>query len=554
MNETAGTPESDGIAESLKRLEERIARIEAHLDLSPPGREAEPFKAAERTEEDEERLEVQLGQNWFAKAGIVILALGVVFLLTFPYQQLPSAVPSLAGLVLVGVIVWLSRLWRDSYPQISRYLMGGGLLLLFFSALRLSHFGPEPALTNHGVEAVLLGAVVVLTLAVATRRGSPYLAGIGLLLGHITALAAGEPIAVFVTVAVMAGTALAFYLRAGWQGVLVTGTVLAYLTHLVWALNNPVFGNPFGLVSAPEMNLLFILVYAGTFAAAGLRHREGEDNRFNESVASALNGGLSFGIFLLLTMTAFTAHRVGWHLLAGGAYLGVAVAAWKRRRSRYATFVYAMLGYTALSVAILAGIPVPDAFVWLCWQSLLVVSTAVWFRSRFIVVGNFAVFVVVFVAYLFTAGSISAVSASFGLVALITARILNWQKDRLELKTELMRNAYLAAAFFVIPYTLLHTLPAGFVSLSWLGVAAGYYLVARTFHLRKYRWMALLTMGMTILRVFLVDLVGFDPTLRVVSFLVLGSILLVISMVYTRRRAPGGGGPRTQPDANSDRG
>jgi len=551
MSEATGTPESDGIAESLKRLEERIARIESHLDLAPPGREAEPLMAAERTEEDEERLEVQVGQNWFAKVGIVILALGVVFLLTFPYRQLPPAVPSLAGLVLVGVIVGLSRLWRDAYPQISRYMFGGGLLLLFFSTLRLSHFGPEPAVTNRGIEAALLGAVVAVNLAVAARRRSPYLAGIGLFLGHVAALAAGEPLAVFLTVALLAGVAVAFYLHHGWHGVLVAGTFCAYLTHLVWAFNNPAFGNPSGLVSSPEYNLLFILLYAALFASAGLRLREGEDSQWHESVASASNGGLSFGLLLLLTLAAFPMHRVGWHVLAGAVYLGVAVVAWMRRRSKYATFVYAMLGYTALSVAIVAGFAIPDAFVWLCWQSILVVSTAVWFRSRFIVVGNFAVFVIVFFAYLLTAGSISAVSASFGIVALLSARILNWQRDRLELKTELMRNAYLAAALFVIPYTLLHTLPPGIVSLSWLGVAAGYYLFSRLLRIRKYRWMALLTMGMTILRVFVVDLVGVDPTLRVVSFLVLGSILLVISMVYTRRRRPPSGDGTPPPPASA---
>jgi hypothetical protein len=196
-----------------------------------------------------------------------------------------------------------------------------------------------------------------------------------------------------------------------------------------------------------------------------------------------------------------------------------------------------MLGYAALSVAIVARFSSPDHFVWLCWQSIIVVSTAVWFRSRFIVVGNFAVFVLVFVAYLLTAGTIGAVSASFGVVALLSARLLNWQKDRLELKTEMMRNAYLLCALIIFPYTLYHTVPPGFVSLSWLCLAAGYYLVSRFLHLRKYRWMALLTTGLTILYVFLVDLVGLDPLFRIISFLVLGISLLAISMAYSRRKA-----------------
>jgi uncharacterized membrane protein len=53
---------------------------------------------------------------------------------------------------------------------------------------------------------------------------------------------------------------------------------------------------------------------------------------------------------------------------------------------------------------------------------------------------------------------------------------------------------------------------------------------------RKYRWMALLTMSLTILYVFIIDLTTVDPVVRIVSFLVVGSALLAISMVYSRKR------------------
>jgi len=131
------------------------------------------------------------------------------------------------------------------------------------------------------------------------------------------------------------------------------------------------------------------------------------------------------------------------------------------------------------------------------------------------------------------------VSLSFGIVALLSARILNWQKDRLELKTEMMRNAYLASALFIIPYALYHSVPPGYVSISWLSVALLYYLMSRYLSNRKYRWMALLTTALTIVYVIFVDLVGVDPTIRIISFLVLGTALLTISMVYSRRRLKG---------------
>jgi uncharacterized membrane protein len=48
--------------------------------------------------------------------------------------------------------------------------------------------------------------------------------------------------------------------------------------------------------------------------------------------------------------------------------------------------------------------------------------------------------------------------------------------------------------------------------------------------------MALLTMSLTILYVFIIDLTTVDPIVRIVSFLVVGSALLAISMAYSRKK------------------
>jgi hypothetical protein len=252
---------------------------------------------------------------------------------------------------------------------------------------------------------------------------------------------------------------------------------------------------------------------------------------------SVLNG---FGSFLLLTTLSFTAFRTSfavWSLVASGSYLALAIAYWIRTSSKYATFVYAMLGYAALSAAIANLSATPDVFVWLCWQSVLVLTTAVWFRSRFIVVANFVIYLIVFIAYLSLAGTIGTISISFGIVALLSARILNWRKEKLELKTELMRNAYLASALFVLPYALYHVVPRNYVTFSWLGLALFYFITSKLLNNnRKYRWMALLTTLLTVVYVFVVELVGLDTAVRIVSFLILGVALLATSMIYTRKR------------------
>jgi uncharacterized membrane protein len=87
-----------------------------------------------------------------------------------------------------------------------------------------------------------------------------------------------------------------------------------------------------------------------------------------------------------------------------------------------------------------------------------------------------------------------------------------------------------------LPFALYNSVPPQFVSVSWLILASLYYVASRLLKSRKYRWMALLTTVLTILYLFIVDLTTVDPAVRIVSFLVVGSALLAISMIYSRKK------------------
>ncbi len=519
----------------LRGLENRIARIESRLNLET-SEASEPESAPTVAAEDDEELELRLGQNWFAKAGIVGLALGIAFLLTLPYSGLPSFLPSLFGYVLVGGMFFLSHFWRASFQQVSRYLLGGGLLLLYFTTLRLCYFTPAPALGSKTIELALLLLVVSGNLVVAYRRHSTYLAGFSLTLGFLTVLIGGQPWFVFAVLTLLSAAIMYLSLKLQSNGLLAFGIVLTYLTHFIWSANNPFFGNDLQFGWAPQIHLGFLLTYSALFAAALLLRKDTSQESSGVILNSALNAFIGFGVFSLSTLASPAIHVVTWQAGASVLFLGLAMIFWIREKSVYSTFVYAMIGYAALSAAIIAQFPMPDFFVWLCWQSLLVVSTAVWFRSRFIVVANFIIYLVIFAAYLASSTTVSTVSVSFGIVALLSARVLNWQRDKLALRTELMRNAYLASALLFLPYALYNSVQPHLVSVSWLILAAFYYGASRVLKSRKYRWMALLTMSLTILYVFIVDLTTLDPVVRIVSFLAVGSVLLGISMIYSRKK------------------
>jgi hypothetical protein len=455
-------------------------------------------------------------------------------LLTFPYKDLPASIPVLIGYSLVVGLVVISRVWKESFSLLSRYLLGGSLLLLYFTTLRLYYFSSNPLLTNLNIELGLLLIVVSLNLFISLKRNSIYLCAISLTLGYITATISDPSLIQFTLTTLFALIVVVIYLKQNWHPILVYGIFLTGLTHFHWFINNPVLGNRIELVSTFYYNIYFIFLYILLFGLAIYR-RPKEANEENKIALSLFLSSFGFyGLFLIITLTKFRDHLALDHFLISALFLSLAFLFWHKEKSKYATFFYAISGYSALSVSILAQFPIPDSFVWLSWQSLLVISTAIWFRSKFIVLANFIIFSIIFIAYLFLEGTVDLVSLSFGIVALVSARILNWKKERLELKTELMRNSYLTAAFIMFPYALYHAVPTGYVSLSWIGVAGLYYLLSIILKNKKYRWMALLTFLLTVLYLLLIGTINIDPVFRLISFIVVGAALIIVSLLYTR--------------------
>jgi hypothetical protein len=196
-----------------------------------------------------------------------------------------------------------------------------------------------------------------------------------------------------------------------------------------------------------------------------------------------------------------------------------------------------MLAYAALSVAIVLTFSSPNYFIWLCWQSLAVVSTALWFRSKFIVVANFFIFLFIILAYLAITGETSVSAVSFGIVALISARIMNWQKERLELKTENLRIAYLVVAFLILPLVLYTNLPSQLVGISFIALALIYYMLGKLINNKKYRLMASGTLILSIVYIFIFGIISSDTTYKIFSFLLVSIALVIISIIYAKVRA-----------------
>ena len=546
MSDEKSPLDANSLAATVTQLERRLARIEQSLSLPPleePAKSAPvvaPVTAAVPAPPppvEEEELEYVVGQNWFAAVGIVVLTCGVGFALSLPLSSLPAVVPALIGYLIAGSMFFAARLWHDSFELASRCLRGAAMALLYFSTLRLFLFGDVPVLDlGSPLSRTVLLTAVALNLVIALRQSSATLVILALLTGYMTAVVANAPWWLLIVLVALAVLIVGAATRRSAPALLLLAIPLGYLSYLLWMIGCPWAGRSVHVAVSPVASLYFLLLYAMIVGAGPLlrRVRQGEDQTM--ILTAVFNCGGGYGLFLIHSFLAFPQEFVAANFVAAMAFLGLAAEFWRREESRVSTFFYAMTGYLALTAAILKAVALPDVFIWLSLQSLLVVATALWFRSRFIVVANFCIFVMVVLGYMVTASKETGISLGFGVVALLTARILNWKQERLELHTHLMRNAYLACAFVVFPYALYHLVPSAFVALSWVGVAVVYYAMNLMVRNVKYRWMGHLTLLLTVLYVIIVGVTQLAPTYRILSFLVLGTVLLVVSLVFAKVR------------------
>jgi uncharacterized membrane protein len=537
--------DEEQVHRSIRELAARLSRLEAHLGLSPFQESRSSMQAnsmiaapqAARSLKDEsEGIELRVGEFGLAWVGSAVLFLGIVFLMAYisslGYRALATALGYAAAIGLYST----ASLWRQNIPHLSRVLAGTSLLLLYYTTMRLGFFSATPLIPDQYIVFLLLLIVGALQLAYAVRRNWQALAGMAILLLIASALFIDTT---HVSLSVVAGASVvAAYLAVSrvWRLLIPFAIFLAYAAHLLWLMGNPIMGHPLQAVSEHQYNLAYLFLYATIFYLPILLEK-GRSADEPYAVIMVLLNTLGFSLLVaLVTLTHFQERYGAVYVGVAGFFLALAIIQWLKTRRQYAPAIYASFGYMALSIAIYGYAKMPAAFFWLSLQSLLVVSMALWFRSRTLVVINSIIYINVLLAYFAASPSSNRVNLSFALVALASARVMNWQKQRLTLRTDLLRNIYLVIAFVLIFYTLYRAVPANYVTLSWTATAVIYFLLSYLLNNIKYRLMGISAILLTVVYLIFVDLAHLDPVFRVAAFMFLGLLALIISHFYTRAR------------------
>lgn len=496
--------------------------------------ETEPLEQLKEIS-DGSLIESKIGEFGLAWLGNIVLFFGIIFLVQFVQKSGYQTGAAIFGYISVAGIFILAHFLKSTFPKKIYIFNLNAWLLLFYVTLRLHFFTIEPLIVSKSIGLLLLTITTVIPLYVSVKKLSIVLASVVLVLLSIVAVVSDSTHFMLPIAVVIAIVAVVLLYRFGWIRLLYLSIVLVYLITLIWFLNDPLMGNQVQAITEHHFGFIYLFIIAAVYSLVALINNTGSYSKSGIVGAIILNGA---GFSMLLTLLTISFFKDDYILMIGSVSafcLLYSVLLQIKSEWKITAALYALFGFVTLSITIHGIYEFPRTYFLLAFQSLLVVSMAIWFRSRFIVIMNTLLFLTLLIFYLITSQPADGINISFTLVALLTARILNWRKDRLTIKTDLLRNTYLITGFVMVLFTLYHLVPARYITLSWTAVAAVFFALSLILKNVKYRYLALASMIAAAVYLFIIDLARIELIYRIMALMFLAIISIGLSVFYTKK-------------------
>ena len=536
--------ELERISSRLRAIELRLSRLESALLITENNnafnsrdkvRIMDPSQNSKTLDEEGKGLESQIGRFGLAWLGNIVLLFGIIFLTEFLMIQGYRFLSVIFGYFAAASIFFLSGYVKKTNVHLAFMFNLNAQVLLYYITIKLHFFSTSPVISNKAIIVILLLILVVFQVYLSIRSMSQVFAALSVFFALTTAILADATHLMLPLVTLTAAGSIYYNYRFNWEPLLFITILLTYLTFFLWLFGNPFMGHPMQLITEHHSGIIYLFGLGACYSVLLLfRKKDASSDIFLIGV-TFVNGILFTLLLLIVVLRFFTDNYVGLFAAITIFCLIYSTILHSRSEWNFASAFYALYGFMAMTIALYGIIGLPRVYLLLSIQSLLVVSLALWFRNRLIVIMNSLLFLTILIVYLLSSKSIDGVNFSFALTALISGRIINWKRSRLQIKTDLIRNLYLSIGFFMVLYALLNAVPKQFVTLSWSIAALLYFLIGFILKNIKYRYMALGTMICAALYFFIVDLARIEIIYRVLALLFLAAISIGISIYYTNR-------------------
>ena len=536
--------ELEKISKRLKSLELRIDRLESVLNTTenePLTSTPEQFQAVDSKNktvienEEDKGLESQFGRFGLAWLGNIVLLFGIIFLTQYLINIGYRFFSVFFGYTAAALIFFLADYLKKTNTHLSFMFKMNVQVILFYITLRLHFFSTTPILTNSALSVILLLLVVAFQVYLSIRDRSQTFAILSVLFALTTAVISDSTYFMLSLVILTAAGGIYYFYKFNWVPLLIITVFLTYISFILWLFGNPFMGHPAEMISESHSGVIYLFGLGASFALVLLLRKKDESSDDFIIGVTIINGILFTILLLLVVLRFFSTDYVSLFTIITICCLIYSTFLHSKIDWNFASAFYALYGFMAMSIALYGLFGFPGVYLLLSVQSLVVVSMALWFRNRLIVVMNSLLFLTILAIYLLSSKPVDGVNFSFAIVALISARVINWKKSRLQIRTDLIRNLYMIEGFFMVLFALSHSVPRQFVTLSWTLAALLYFILSILLKNVKYRYMALATMSCTAIYLFIVDLARIELIYRVLALLFLAAISIGISIYYTNR-------------------
>ena len=510
-------------------------------------------------------LEALIGGRWLNRLGILTLLLAAAFFLRYAFENEwigPTGrvlIGLVSGAALAGYGEWLAARGMRYFSEGMTALGAGVIYLSGYAAWEFYALAPQP------VAFAFLALVTAGVIALSVRRNSQRLAALALAAGYLTPalLSTGEDaqVVLFSYLALLSASLLTLALLRGFRTLGPAALAATVVYFVAWSLE---FYEAERLLSTALFGTLFYAIY---FALPLARARLAR--RLRPSEIGVLAATLGFYV-LLLQQLLYDEHRwllTGAVLALAALYLALsrALGSWSigvGRRGRQLQGLFAV--QAALLVTIAFPIRLEGDWITLAWTAEAVALAiagarlpSLWMRAF-----SAALFAVVllmapqailgpsdrllFVNLRFL--TLAGAAAGLAVAALYVRRRL---KVKVRMEGGLWAGALVIANLMALvgvsleAWDLVQGLDldldldlAAQVVLSalWLLWAAALIVAGIRRSAARLRWQGLALLLVVVAKTFLVDLSFLDQGYRILSFLIVGALLVAVSFLYQRIR------------------
>jgi len=536
--------ELEKISKRLQAIELRLSKLESAVSIS----EKDPFYYPEdqvasikssvssvTSDEDEKGLESQIGRFGLAWIGNIVLLFGIIFLTQYLINLNHQYLSAVLGYLAAAAIFFLAEYIKKTNTHLAFMFKMNAQVLLFYISIKLHFFSASPVISDKSISLILLLLIISFQTYVSIRNKSQSFAVLAVIFTITAAILSDTTHFMLPLLTLISAVTVYFLYRYKWEPLIIVTILLSYITYFLWLFGNPLMGHPMGYVADQQMGVIYLFGMGAIYSIVILFRNKCESTDDFLAGVTFTNGIMFTLLLLLVVLKFYSSSYVFIFALITICCLIYSTIIHMKSNWNFASAFYALYGFMALSIALYGIYGFPKVYLLLSVQSLIVVTMALWFRNRLIVVMNSLLFLTILLIYFVSSDSITSVNFSFALIALISARVINWKRDRLKIETDLIRNLYMIEGFLMMLYALSHGVPKQFVTLSWTAAALLYFGVGYLLKNVKYRYMALGTMICAAVYLFLVDLARIEIIYRVLALLSLAAISIGISIYYTNR-------------------